>query len=173
MFKTGSQAINLGGNTRYVIQAETPVTLFRMEAGELVDMVGTAQDGRVVVRAAGDVEVFVKVGDGAHWTYEAVSFADASDPVPAEIPDDAKFRPSLEEKLRNLMRAAVVEMYGAQSTEVETVDEFMDFDVPEEMDPLSGYEVTEALPEEPVVEEPAPDPSLPVDQDPTSVEQPA
>jgi|GEM_PF-4070015 len=178
MFKTGSQKINFPPNAQVTIRAEGQVSLIRLDAkGEPQELLAFGADG--VLRFRTGIVAYdyqVKVADLAHWSadIEENFGMEVPDPVPVEIPDDAKIPLSLEDTLKKFLVGVVAEKYGRESQEMETVEDFVDFDMPDEATPLSGFEVTEVTPEYPVDEDPAPSsPAEPPPEAETTVDKPS
>lgn len=63
------------------------------------------------------------------------------DPTPVEVPLGFKRPPTLQEEIQRIIRAQLSE--HAQSRGFETFEEADDFNIDEDPDPLSPYEVTE------------------------------
>lgn len=88
-------------------------------------------------------------------SYIDENFHEVPSPVPEEIVVN-KRPPSLKEQIQRLVRVELSQQVGDQG--METWEEANDFDIPEETDPISGYEIHDMIPEEPVETEPEPDP---------------
>jgi hypothetical protein len=82
------------------------------------------------------------------------------DPNPIELPGGFNRPPTLQEQIKRFIRAELSRQAADDGDE--TFEEADDFDVDEDPDPLSGYEIPEAVPEWPggVKDEDA-DPPLP------------
>lgn len=167
--KTGPSPYVFQGNEKVSIIAEGPIAVFSVgEDGVPEDIVGSSLDGRLRFRTRGPFRGYVNIADGLHWSMDVTEMPDPfdkSDPVKVEIPDDAKIPETLEDKLKRFLMGMIVERYGKESVEHETMEDALDMDVDDDdAIPLSGYEVTEMtdvfpdIPEEaeaapPVVEE--------------------
>lgn len=155
--KTGSKSVNLPAYHDVRILATEPVSVVLQkldeQTGELFDyaIIGS-QDTEIEFSTKDDsVDIRVVCDTGTLWDIDVVDRDpyDKSDPIPVELPEDARIPETLEEKMRRFMRHALLERFGEDSREMETFEESMDFDVPEEDEPLSGFEVNDLTPEEP------------------------
>lgn len=150
--KTGSKPWQFAGNEQVEIKAEDTVSVWAVdEKGELKEYLAS---GRYLLsfRTVQPVDVYIKVPEGSHWSMDVTPIRppeDAADPTPFEIPEDKKANLTLEDKLKSFIADMVAERYGADSEEMETLEESMDFGDDDEEIPLSGYEVQEMQPVEP------------------------
>lgn len=167
MLHTGPQDYVLPGFSQIDLLAEGYISVLGLnDDGQADRLLAHSGDGRIRLRTETEVPVRISVDSGRHWSMEVKprpSPREILDPTPVEIPEGAKIPETLEEKLKRMLAGMVVERYGKDSPEVETFEEAMDFDIPDESDdPLSGYEVQdmEDLPP-PLEPEPEPEPSPP------------
>lgn len=73
------------------------------------------------------------------------------DPTPVEVPLGFRRPPTLQEEIQRLIRVQMSQQ--ARDTGLETFEEANDFEVDEDPDPLSQYEVVEMAPEPPTAQE--------------------
>lgn len=89
--------------------------------------------------------------------------------VPCPQPEElivSKRPPSLQEQIQRLIKVQLSQQMGQQGAE--TWEEANDFDVDDELDPISGFEIHDMIEEEPIPEpetEPAPEPSPATEND--------
>lgn len=164
MLHTGPQDYVLPEYSQVDLLAEGYISVLGLnDDGQADRLLAHSADGRIRLRTETEVPVRISVDAGRHWSLEVKprpSPKEILDPTPVEIPEGAKLPETLEEKLKRMLAGMVVERYGRDSDEVETFEEAMDFDIPDDPDdPMSGYEVQdmEDLPP-PVEPEPEPDP---------------
>lgn len=99
-------------------------------------------DSRSIFRATQEMEIQVIQDEFDLASVEILDPYEFVDPVPFEIPEDMKRPQTMDEKMKMFLGQMLAERYGADSDEVESFEEAMDFDLPDD-DPLSGYEVIE------------------------------
>lgn len=75
-----------------------------------------------------------------------------ADAVPVEVPADQKVPETMEQKMIRYLGRMVAERYGSNSQELETYEEYTDFDLNEDEEVLSGFEIPD---DDVVVEEPS------------------
>lgn len=85
------------------------------------------------------------------------NYHEVPNPRPEEI-IVSKRPPSLQEQIQRLVRTELSNQVASQGAE--TWEEANDFDIPEEIDPISGYEINDMIEEEPIPE-PEPEPAEP------------
>ena len=66
-----------------------------------------------------------------------------ADAVPVEVPADQKVPETMEQKMIRYLGRMVAERYGSNSQELETYEEYTDFDLDEDEVSLSGFEVSD------------------------------
>jgi hypothetical protein len=152
--KTGSKPWRFEANQKIEIVHQGRLTIFAVdENGEFTSMVTTSESGRLKFRTKDAFDGFIQVQDETmHWAMEVIDLPspfDKSDPIPIEVPEDKKQPLSLEDKLRRMLAGMVAERYGADSAEMDTFEDAMDFDDDDEINPveLSGYEVQDMIPD--------------------------
>lgn len=90
--------------------------------------------------------------------------------VPNPRPDEivvSKRPPSLQQQIQRLVRTELSNQVAQQGAE--TWEEANDFDIPEELDPISGYEIEDMIPEEPI-QEVEPEPETPAEPETETAE---
>lgn len=158
MLHTGPMDYILPEHSQIDFMAEGYISVLGLDNDDQVDrLLAHSQDGKLRLRTETEVPVRISVGPASHWSMDIKprpSPTEILDPTPVEIPEGEKLPETLEAKLKRMLAGMVVERYGRTSEEVETFEEAMDFDVPDEPDdPLSGYEVQD-MEDLPQVEEP-------------------
>lgn len=155
--KTGTKDIVFPPHSHVRILAESRCSLVGLDdKNKPCSLLATDVDGVIRFRT-GDQEVNARVnvqGD-AIWSFDIdPEYAfDKADPVPVELPDDARPPESLEEKLKRFVGEMVAHRFGEDSEQMETLEEALDFgDDEHEIPPLSGYEVTEMESVEPEID---------------------
>jgi hypothetical protein len=164
--KTGSGALNVEANTKVVIRAEGRVTVLTVNSdGEPSGIFASSANGVVRFRVGGaDANLYVKVGDGLHWSADLypIGVFDPADPIPKEPPEEMAKKVTLEDKLKDFIQEMVAERYGDDSDQMETWEEFNDFgdddDVPyvKEGQPVEPPEPESEPPEPELQPEPEP-----------------
>lgn len=167
MLHTGPQDYVLPEHSQVDFLAEGYISVLGLDENGAVDrLLAHSVDGRLRLRTETEVPVRISVDEGRHWSLDVrprPAPTDLVDPTPVEIPEGQKLPETLEAKLRRMIAGMVVERYGRDSDEVETLEEAMDFDVPDDADdPLSGYEVQDMDDLPPALDEDSP-PSSPED----------
>lgn len=156
MLKTGAQQFVFPPHSKIRILAETRSAVFRVGADGQPTELLAAGDRELVFRTAGEeIDGLIHVPKGEHWSIEVTDrlALEKLDNTPVEIPEDARKPETMQAKLERMLHSMVVERYGRDSDEVQSLEEFNDFGPEEDGVAMSGYEVTEMEPVEP----PAPD----------------
>lgn len=154
--KTGPQAFVFPERTQIVIRSEQKdFAVYTVnDDGEPDDFLSLSHNGKLRFRTTGEIKGYVKVSEGVHWAIEVKNIAspyEDSDPIPVEVPEDAKAPETLEDKLKRMLAGMVAERYGHDSDEMETFEDAMDFDIDDDLpSPLSGYEVQDMQEDFPV-----------------------
>jgi len=161
--KTGPQVISVPSFSKVRFMAETDFSLMLCstdkKTGEIVKerFFAVSQDKQSIVRTKQDeADLYVSVPEGVHWSFEVENNSpfERVDSIPFEVPEALKKPETLEAKMRRFLAGMVAERYGADSDQMETFEESMDFDIDDPEMPLSRYEIPEATPD--FVDESAP-----------------
>lgn len=88
-------------------------------------------------------------------SYIDENYHEVPNPQPEEL-IVSKRPPSLQEQIQRLIKVQLSQEMGQQGAE--TWEEANDFDIPEEVDPISGYEINDMIDEEPIEPPPVPEP---------------
>ena len=149
MFKTGPAGIDVPQDFAVELKAEVDFPL--LLDGPDGRTLATSKNGRLRFKAREDVSVYVAVPETIHWGGDIVEEPpdiERPDPNPIEIPEDMARPETLQEKMERFLGAMVRERYGEDSDEFETFEESMDFDLDTGEEPLSGFEVSDDMPED-------------------------
>ena len=147
MFKTGPQAMEIPAFHKVEILAEGRVSVYSVdEDGQPSALVATSEKGRLRFRTKETLSVYISVGEDLHFDISLVDQNpyDKVDPTPVELPEEAG-PATLEDRLKTFLAGMVAERFGQDSDQMETLEEALDFDMDDEEDPLSGYEVQEMI----------------------------
>lgn len=147
--KTGSAQIYIPPNKKYHFRVDGNITL-------------TDQNG-LPIDEMGKSPGIINIESTDVWSvsYQETQHHPADD-IPVEVDMDAP-QPDILTRMKELIRAEVMNRYGADSQEVETLEESMNFDIDGDGVIGSPYEVTEpdATVEPEIVIEPTPDQPAP------------
>lgn len=90
-----------------------------------------------------DRRITIRADDGVSYHLEVEPFFpfEAADPIPVEVPLDVSLPETLEQKMIRYLGKMIAERYGRDSQEMETFEEYTDFDMEDVEVPSSGYEV--------------------------------
>jgi hypothetical protein len=187
VIKTGPQIVYIEAHTKYVFAPDGGLSLWAIKpesADKDVAALEPADLTRlVVVVPPGEKKGFISTDPFfayarceplVHWMCESTEVpppVEYPDPTPVEIPADVELDLTLEQKLQRFIRREVLEAYGRDSTEFDSIEEAMDFGPDEEPGVrLSGFEV----PDEPMTPiEPAPAPQPTASSEPEPAPEPA
>lgn len=157
--KTGSQLYVFAPGEKVEILAESRATVFSVDDEDKPKaLIASSVDGRLSFTSFDHFGALVKVPEGEHWSIEITPYEpfDKADPVPVEVPPDARKPETLEDKLRRFIGEMVGHQFGSDSAEMESLEDANFFGEDEDGPiPMSGYEVEEMDAVEP---EPASDP---------------
>lgn len=162
-FKTGPGSVALQPYDKIYLQAEMQAMVkshtanVDEETGEIqLDLlfdVNTIEGMDGLRLKAKDKPIYLEVviPKTKHWWYDIFTMEDAKepyDPIPNELPDDARFPEPLDQKLARMVGVMAQQMFGRQSQEMETLEDMLDFDLDGDGeigdgDFLSGYEIEE------------------------------
>ena len=106
--------------------------------------VNVSRPGLLSIEAAAKVKY--------HMEYQATFPFEPADPVPVDVPLEARMPETMEQKMIRYLGRMVAERYGSNSQELETFEEYTDFDLNEDEEVLSGFEIPD---DDVVVEEPS------------------
>jgi hypothetical protein len=150
MLNTGPKTITIEKGRRYRILADSNFYLEVVTGdGEIVQMF-SKRDNTLRFNAHHDGEVKVNIKTTGHFAVESDQAEESVSSIPIEIPEEMKFQETMEDKMRKFVYEMVRERYGDDSDQMETLEESMDFDMDGDDEPLSGYEIQEMIPEEPI-----------------------
>lgn len=150
--KTGSATIFIPPNKRYEFKVDGNLVL-------------TNQDG-LPIDKAGKSPGIINVETTDIWTVEYQETKHhKNDPIPFEVDVDEK-PTNILDRMRDLIKAEVMNRYGADSEEVETLEESMNFDIDGDGEIGSPYEIPdedstmepEVAPEPPPPDQPVTEP---------------
>lgn len=165
--KTGSAPYEFVGNEKVTILCESTASVFEVDEDGQPKKFLVSGSNRLQFRTKGPIAAFVSVPGQSHWSIEVEELPDPfdkADPRPVEIPEELAKEVTLEDKLKQFVADMVAERYGADSDQMETLEEALDLDMDDEDElPLSGYEVNEMDEVEPPAE-PAAEPPKPVEE---------
>ena len=160
MLHIGDWSETFPQDTQVRVEAQVDFVVLEIDDnGEVVQMVGRSQDRewRCVVRRECNLE-FV-VGEYMHSTVDArpvKGVAENVSEIPVEL--DLVSEPlSLQDSIKAFCAQMIQHEFGRDSAEVDTFEDMMDFDIPDDDD--WQYEAKEVIEEEPpAVTEPEPQP---------------
>ena len=171
---TGSKLLEVPKDTRLDIETELAMTLWLVkpdENGELIPVkkLGPRREGQTTLSLNFSEDCFVQmnVPDNTHTAVRQTSLVERVDNVPVEIPTDMDRPMSLRDQIHNMIAEAVRHEFGGDAAE--SIEESLDFDIPDEIDPMSGYEMMdmeEDFLDEPITEEPVPADPVPTPDEP-------
>ena len=149
MIKFGTKVIPVEGPARVGIRADGPFTVYGLADGKRVSILGPKNEQARVARfsLAEHITPEIVCEDSVCWTldYQANRSAEVLDKTPMEIPIDVR-PPSIREEMRQYIRTVISQ--NAEEVGVGTFEEEDDFDIPDEFDPISPYEIQEMIEEE-------------------------
>jgi hypothetical protein len=129
-----------------------------------VDILGRSAERKLKLMIRQDCKIQVDSVEGSFISYDGFpikSVFDKADPIPFEVPEENRVKMTLEEKLKAYLAEMVQQRYGQESQEWDTFEESYDFDDEDDATILTGYEVQETQPLEPVQPDPEPEPPPP------------
>lgn len=144
MLQAGSKAIELDEEALVTIRSDGPFVVYQVYDGEKTAILGPARaTDRVLVFRMADADAFaVEASDATLWSYhfeEVAQRSEVLDPKPMEIP--LGHAPSMEDQVKTWIREEL--SAAAEAQQMETLEESLDFDVDEDPDLVSGYELPE------------------------------
>lgn len=161
----GTQSLPMPGGARVKIKADEPFRAYGYKGEDLVEIYApTTENERVAVfRTARDADILlVETRAEAHIVLEVASWLDGQediDPEPLEIPLGAMKPPSIFDQMKRYIRSQVSAQVHAKG--FESFEEANDFEVGEDDEPFSPYEVREMAAEAIDVPDPSMDPEKP------------
>ena len=124
---------------RYRVYSEGHLKVYADGVGYFVTNGGIVE---VSVARPGFLEIETGPKVRWHMEFQQIFPFEPADPVPVEVPADARLPETMEQKMIRYLGRMVAERYGSNSPELETFEEYTDFDVDDEEGiPVSGFEV--------------------------------
>jgi hypothetical protein len=143
--KTGNKTLNVSAFTKVYIECDSNFSVYLMDEEKVINFLGSSVNRKLKLDIKEDCTILVQtVNDDSHWAltvtpypspYEKVS------PVPVEIPDEYNQPETLEQKMHRMMGHLMEERFGRNSLEAETFEDSMDFDIDDDSEPFSAYEL--------------------------------
>lgn len=167
----GNAEIFIPPGKKYVFMADTNTTKISDQNGMPLDF---------IAKSPGIINVESKSG---FWCIDyQMTMHHPADPIPVEVDVGTPEPGNILDRMRQLVKEEIMNRYGANSDEVETMEEFMNFDIDgdgeigdntqytvmedEFVAPTIAEPAPEPAPEEPAME-PDPAPAPPPDTEPT------
>ena len=154
MINFGTKVIPVTGPGRVGIRSDGEFVVYGVLGDERVCILGPKSKEARVARFDLDEQISPEVvcEDGVAWTLDVQSRsrAEVLDNTPMEIPVDVE-PPSIRDEMREYIRTIISQ--NAEENGAGSFEEEDDFDIPDEFDPVSPYEVREMV-EEYVAESP-------------------
>lgn len=171
----GPEKIRIESRDGYIpvirIEADASFSAYGLTGGKREHLFGPFKsDGRLLTTRIPDgvTQIEIATAKSTFWQWTIKYIPDGKehlDLTPLEIPIGFQQPPSLQDEMRRFIR----EEFGrvAESSEQETFEEADDFDIDEDPDPFSAYEMVDMIEEEPL-ETDSPPPEETISKNPTS-----
>jgi len=152
----GAKKINVKPNQTVTFDSDSRLVCYGLHNGNRSEILGSGTKFKCQSKDFKKIEVWTL--DTAFWTCSQKDNyrGNPVDPTPMELHVEDK-PPSLRDEMREYIR----EILSTQALDdgQESLEESMDFDIPDEFDPTSPYELTEMQPEYPnIITEAPPEP---------------
>jgi hypothetical protein len=172
----GDFALDVPAHVQMFVDSQVEFSVFEVDKkGKVLHFLGNSVDRKWKATVTKDCKLKFDVAEHMHTAVDARPIKpphEVVSDIPVEVEVDLPPK-DLQQQIKEFAALMVTERYGRDSEEVDTFEEMMDFDIPDDDDmPLTGYEVQDVVPEEvPIVEEEEPPPPEP-EQDPPPPENP-
>lgn len=148
MLKSGNQTVGFARNTVHRYRSTSPINIVLLnEKEEAVKLLASnVTDQELRFREDGLLQV--QTDDKTLWQLDAVvhNFEETPDPKPHVV--ILHKEKTMQEELQEFIQQAVANEYGSQSKQMESFEDFMDFDDDEPDGLTSPYELNEELEQE-------------------------
>lgn len=165
MIKIGTTDIDCPANVQLQIEGQSEFLVALLDKkGEVAEVLGRSDNRELKLKVRNECKIRILIDENQFMSINSFpiqSVYEEVSSIPVEIPDDKKKGLTMMEKMKLYLHDMVAERYGEDSQQYDTFEDAMDFD-DEGEDPiqLSGYEMTELIPEE-VIEDAGQDTGLP------------
>ena len=156
MLETGSFKIDVPANSQLNCEGQSEFVIMELDENDKpIAMVARSNKRKLRFTSRRDSKLLFDIAPKQFISVDARPVPPVHEvvsDVPYEIPDNNLANLTLEEKLKHYLSEMVAERYGEDSAAYDTFEDSMDFD-DDEPEPLSGYELKDMQPEEPIPHE--------------------